>query len=403
MASNTTAPASNSTPVTNEGPRPDQFAQPLTWTPEELALMPHDNVATRLNVVIWLLIGLSGGFLGLRVYCKFSRRKGLWWDDIVLIGAWICLTVESGLLTAMTRLGYGLHFWDFDVVNNMAPLLLLVNVAGTFSVTAAIWSKTSFAITLLRLTHGWMKGLLWFIIITMNIAMGLTALFPWVSCTPINKAWEVFTPGKCWDPKVTVHYNIFSASYSAVMDIALALLPWSVVWKLQMKKKERFGCALAMSMGVFAGITGIIKTSKMPSMLSSDFADGVDLFIWGNAESAITIMAASIPILRVLVRDAAISRRYYKAEDSKAIELKMSASEGKHSGHSRSKTDSENNLVVTVVSAGPSQVMSDGRAPVMGEKDGWRGPRTTGQNQIVRTEDFSLEYHNRKSMASDSI
>lgn len=110
-------------------------------------------------------------------------------------------------------------------------------------------------------------------------------------------------------------------------------------------------------------------------------------------------MAASIPILRVLIRDAAVSRRYYqKSGDSKAIELKMSA-DGKLSGHSRSKTDSENNLVVTVVSAGPNKGM-DGR---MDEKDDWRGSRPAGQNQIVRTEDFSLEYHNRKSMANDSI
>ncbi|KAJ4417115.1 hypothetical protein N0V85_001997 [Neurospora sp. IMI 360204] len=392
--------ASNSTAPTAEGPKPDQFAQPVAPTPEELALLPHDNAGIRLNIVIWVLIGLSGAFLGLRVYCKFSRRKGLWWDDIMLIGAWVCLGVESALLTAMTRLGYGLHIWDFDVVNNMAPLLLLVNMAGSFSATAAIWSKTSFAITLLRLTHGWMKWFLWFIIITMNIAMGLTALFPWVNCTPIRKSWEVFTAGECWDPTVTVHYNLFSASYSALMDITLALLPWSVVWKLQMKKTERFGCAFAMSMGVFAGITGIIKTTKIPSMLSSDFADGVDLFIWGNAESAITIIAASIPILRVLIRDATISHRYYKSEDSKAIELKMSSSEGKRS---RTMTGSENNLVVTVF-AGPNKVLSDGRPPMMDEQsvgDDWRGPRTTGQ--IVRTEDFSLEYHNRKSMANDSI
>ena len=113
-------------------------------------------------------------------------------------------------------------------------------------------------------------------------------------------------------------------------------------------------------------------------------------------------MAASIPILRVLIRDAAVSRRYYqKSGDSKAIELKMSA-DGKLSGHSRSKTDSENNLVVTVVSAGPNKAM-DGRGPMMNEKDDWRGSRPTGPNQIVRTEDFSLEYHNRKSMANDSI
>ncbi|KAK3395474.1 hypothetical protein B0T20DRAFT_35804 [Sordaria brevicollis] len=393
--------ASNSTQA--EGPKPEQFAQPVAPTEEELALLPHDNAGIRLNIVIWILIGISSVFLGLRVYCKFSRRKGLWWDDIMLIGAWICLTVESGLLTAMTRLGYGLHIWDFDVVNNMAPLLLLVNMAGTFSATAAIWSKTSFAITLLRLTHGWMKYCLWFIIVSMNIAMGLTALWPWVTCTPINKSWQPLVEGTCWEPHVTVHYNIFSAAYSSLMDITLALLPWSVVWKLQMQKKERFGCAFAMSMGVFAGITGIIKTTKIPTMLSDDFAAGVDLFIWGNAETAITIMAASIPILRVLVRDASISRRYYKSGASKAIELKDSAmTEGKHS---RTLTDSENNLVVSVTAV-PKAFMQDGRGPMVNEKnlgDDWRGQRTTGQGQIVRTEDFHVEYHNRKSMATDSI
>jgi hypothetical protein len=31
--------------------------------------------------------------------------------------------------------------------------------------------------------------------------------------------------------------------------------------------------------------------------------DNVDLFIWGHAESAVTIMAASVPILRALFRE----------------------------------------------------------------------------------------------------
>jgi hypothetical protein len=37
---------------------------------------------------------------------------------------------------------------------------------------------------------------------------------------------------------------------SGVMDMMLALLPWSIVWKLQMKKKEKLGVALAMSLGI---------------------------------------------------------------------------------------------------------------------------------------------------------
>ena len=34
------------------------------------------------------------------------------------------------------------------------------------------------------------------------------------------------------------------------MDFVLAFLPWKIVWNLQMKKKEKFGVATAMSLGV---------------------------------------------------------------------------------------------------------------------------------------------------------
>jgi hypothetical protein len=153
------------------------------------------------------------------------------------------------MLTACTNLGYGLHIWDFDLTN-MAPLLVLINVAGTFSVTAAIWSKTSFGITLLKLSDGWAKKAVWFILVSMNIAMGLSALFPWVNCTPVQKAWDLTVVGTCWAPEVTAHYNIFSGVYSACMDFALAMLPWQFIWGLQMKKKERIGVGIAMSMGV---------------------------------------------------------------------------------------------------------------------------------------------------------
>jgi hypothetical protein len=34
------------------------------------------------------------------------------------------------------------------------------------------------------------------------------------------------------------------------MDFVLALLPWKIIWNLQMKGKEKFGVAVAMSMGI---------------------------------------------------------------------------------------------------------------------------------------------------------
>lgn len=73
-----------------------------------------------------------------------------------------------------------------------------------------------------------------------------------------------------------------------------------------------------------AGATAIVKTIEIPTLAAGDFTctflplslprfrgsltmEGIDansgLIIWGAAESAVTIMAASIPVLRVLLRD----------------------------------------------------------------------------------------------------
>lgn len=48
-----------------------------------------EDYGTQVNFTIWLLTAISATFLGLRVYCKFLRRRGLWWDDYILIASWV--------------------------------------------------------------------------------------------------------------------------------------------------------------------------------------------------------------------------------------------------------------------------------------------------------------------------
>jgi hypothetical protein len=37
-----------------------------------------------------------------------------------------------------------------------------------------------------------------------------------------------------------------------------------------MKRKEKIAVGIALSIGVFAGVTAIVKTTKLPLMMSSD-------------------------------------------------------------------------------------------------------------------------------------
>lgn len=63
----------------------------------------EDNGPTIVGVT-WFLCFFCGGFLALRVYAKLSRRHDLWWDDYVLIAAWVEFTTPCSKLS-LTRTG----------------------------------------------------------------------------------------------------------------------------------------------------------------------------------------------------------------------------------------------------------------------------------------------------------
>jgi hypothetical protein len=58
-------------------------------SPETLQRLNSRNYGPQINFTIWLLTALSAIFLALRVYCKFLRHRGLWWDDHILIASWV--------------------------------------------------------------------------------------------------------------------------------------------------------------------------------------------------------------------------------------------------------------------------------------------------------------------------
>jgi hypothetical protein len=109
-------------------------------------------------------------------------------------------------------------------MRNLEPYLLIANLAGTFSILSACWSKTSFAITILRISTGWTKGVVWFIIITVNASLGVAVAITWAQCTPLEKTWRPTVKGSCWDREVQIQYNIFTASKFCLRALMLRIL-----------------------------------------------------------------------------------------------------------------------------------------------------------------------------------
>lgn len=116
--------------------------------------------------------------------------------------------------------------------------------------------------------------------------------------------------------------------------------------------------------------------------LNMEADDGIDLFIWGNAESCVTIIAASVPILRVLIRDVKTSyRNYYVSEHND------NTTASKHA-----KSRGQNSVVVTggCRSMNPSTNQLDDGS----EKSILEGSASPGK--IIRRNEVVVEYQDRK-------
>lgn len=201
--------------------------------------------------VVWAMAFVATCLLAMRLYIKLRGHKGLWWDDHALIASWVMLLAFASATTFCVQVGLGSHGGSSNI--DMSPLQLGVVIATVFSTLGAAWSKTSFALTLLRISREGSRLIywgIWCVIITMNLVLAFNAIIGFIWCDPPQAAWDAKIDGKCWDRAVVVHYSVFGAAYSAAMDFMLAMVPWFVIMKLSMKKKEKLGVVLCMSLGV---------------------------------------------------------------------------------------------------------------------------------------------------------
>ncbi|CAJ2502230.1 Uu.00g096240.m01.CDS01 [Anthostomella pinea] len=275
-----------------------------------------DDVPNRgplINGVTWTMIVLSGIFLGLRVHVKITKHRGMWWDDYICIAAWVCQIICMGLISANISLGFGKHGKDLHLSYPDVVLMSLRGVInGTFLVFGAAWSKTSFGVMLLRLTKGWLKAFIIVLLVTMNAFMYATVIANFLECNPPEKGWNTMIQGTCWPDGVRTAINIASAVYSSVCDLILAMIPWFIVVNLQMQRSEKIGVGMAMSIGVFAACTGIVRAVTLVKLRNQDFSyNGGDIVIWSIVEISVTVIAASIPVLRAFLRSVVSSGGQY--------------------------------------------------------------------------------------------
>ncbi|KFX97120.1 hypothetical protein O988_05019 [Pseudogymnoascus sp. VKM F-3808] len=245
------------------------------------------------NIAIWILTSASAAFLFVRLYCRL-RFSSVWWDDFVLTVSWLLLLVAAALLSSAITTGY-------ETDDDKRKFFLLHHVSTSMTTIATAWSKVSFAITLTRIIHERiLKCILLGVIVTANMVIILGIVSIWIPACGDPRA--IYRPEHklCYQLRILQYLGGVTIVYGGVIDISLALCPWFVIRKLLLQKREKIGLAIAMGLGILTGTIVILRAFFQFIQIDNTYHFMVFMSIFNFLEPAVSIIAQTIPMFRVL-------------------------------------------------------------------------------------------------------
>ncbi|KAK0618932.1 hypothetical protein B0T14DRAFT_429086 [Immersiella caudata] len=276
-----------------------------------------EDQSAEINVAVWVLISVSTLFLGARCWCRVHFAR-LWWDDFVLAVSWILLLVAGALVSRTIAV---VHDESDDA---RRAFFRYQNTSTWLAALATSWTKVAFAITLTKVVQERVfLYFLWFMIAVANLILIPGSLSIWIPACGDPRA--IFRPAHpmCWELPVLQSLGGSFMGTGGVIDVLLALLPWLILRKLQLERREKIGLSVAMSLGAITGVVVIMRTFFQFVQGDYNYNYMVFMLLFNFLEPAATIVAQTIPIFRVLFRHV---RRTTQASKSPGVQIHPPAS-----------------------------------------------------------------------------
>ena len=161
------------------------------------------SITTKVIASIWVMASISTVFLAARIYCRASHIGHIWWDDACLLVAWVFLITAVGLQTEIFRLGYLVTALTSDAIGPR-------NLASDSCMKLALaFSKTSFALTVWKISSGWTRYVVYVVAAVMNITCVVHAILVWRASCGTEQDFN-FQP--CWSSDSGIWMNMVGSS-----------------------------------------------------------------------------------------------------------------------------------------------------------------------------------------------
>ncbi|KAI9934333.1 hypothetical protein ASPWEDRAFT_170040 [Aspergillus wentii DTO 134E9] len=254
--------------------------------------------------VVFLCISFTA--VCLRCFVRLRLMRAFGWDDSLMLFAmaWNILFAICGITGAIY--GMGQKFEQILVVNpkNVQTAMFWWWLGQISYVFTVVLAKISIALALLRLTVAKAHSILLWVVIGVSVVIGLVFWFMLtLQCHPVSFFWERTGDGKCISTDILIDIAYLYSVTATLCDFVLGLLPFLLVWNLQMNTKTKAALAGILSMGCVASAAVIVRIPYLHTYKDPEFLYATtQISIWSNVEAGLGITAGSLVTLRPLFR-----------------------------------------------------------------------------------------------------
>ncbi|KAF7885516.1 uncharacterized protein EAF02_004025 [Botrytis sinoallii] len=307
---------------------------------------PADGDQDRGGAVIavyWSIAAVAMLVVGLRFY---SRRlvRAIGADDWLMLISLIFQVTLSCFCTYEATIGGFKHLYYLSP-SQLTETIKWNYILQCWGISAFTPSKLSVGLLLIRILHpirGWKFWTIVTIMTLMTIINTLDSILTYAQCNPPKALWEPTVKAHCWNPTVQANFSIFQASFNVFTDTVFALLPATIIWGLQMPKKNKLILCLLLGPGLFAAVAGIVKITYLYSLNAHSDITWVtyNLVMWSGAENFVVLVCGSVPPLKTLYdryfttptgynfSSTASSGKYYKTGKSSNTKVSQPTDSG---------------------------------------------------------------------------
>ncbi|EPE02434.1 hypothetical protein F503_00702 [Ophiostoma piceae UAMH 11346] len=253
-----------------------------------------------LAVSMWVITALVVTLVALRLYTRVCIVRFVGAEDYLYAVTGLFFIVFTVTIQVAVHYGLGRSFWSLTLASS-SNAIFWTYVANSFAITGNAMAKLTMALFLLRVVQlRWHKIALWFLVIVTTTTSAALTVMLWNQSTPSKHSWDPFrTPGT-WNLKIQPT-SVVLGVWSSAADFFFSIFPWLFIWSLRMQRREKIMLAGSMSLGVLAGICGIVRTVVLARLDIFDYTRNfVSYFAWAGAEIAVAIVCLGIPTLRPL-------------------------------------------------------------------------------------------------------